>query len=300
MALNLIFIGNPGNGKSTLLNILSNGNHFEGGPSVGTGLTGEFEPKNYGGIWYMDTPGICDVDDAKRVTACQELSRALKSEETATRVYKVFFVVGEKSARAHLDDQGMFDQVMDAVPELTGGNYGVIVNQVSDFFMKLPETGPPKSQTKQTFNTYLFAKHSQRSTPHVLFVPTIPAMKDVRSAQMDFAKLRDLAPIKEVLKFVDGVPNVHVTKEKVADLDPRKTIEYLADAKKTATVLKENEAKMAEMQKDIEERNTKIAEMQKAQQDGVGTGAKTGAIIGAVFGGPLGAVLGGLIADSSK
>ena len=284
MALNIIVIGNPGAGKSTLLNILSNGHNFKGGYSLGTGLTQNKESVTIGDITYIDTPGLNDIEYARKKIACQQLSDALKEGASGVRVYKVFFVLREDTGRIIHEDQAVMNQVMASVPELTVNNYGVILNKVSDITMSLPDTGD--GMTKRSFRPFLFQMFKNRPTDHLLFVPTLRELACVASGQMDFAKVRDLDPIKKVLKFTAECPSVHVTKEKVTDLDPRQVEHYQDDAKKHAEELKGNEAKIAQLQKEIDE---------ATKQSGAGMGAMIGAGIGLLLGGPAGAALGAAV-----
>ena len=62
MPTHYIFIGNPGTGKSTLLNFLCNQNVFEGGYTVGCALTSTQKQHTIGHITYTDTPGLYDAD----------------------------------------------------------------------------------------------------------------------------------------------------------------------------------------------------------------------------------------------
>ena len=202
MALNIIFIANPGNGKSTLLNILCNGNCFNGGYSVGRSHV--FDKRTFGDLTYMDTPGLDDVDYDNKVKACKEISLLLKSGGN----YKVIFVVGERHGRVHSHDVWTVNMVTDAVPEITANNFGVIVNQASEWTMRLPETGD--GPTKTMFRAWMFHSHRTCPAAHVLFLPVIADMVDKTSASMDFAKVREHDQIKKILKFTYGSPIINL------------------------------------------------------------------------------------------
>ena len=124
MPTRLIFIGNPGNGKSTLLNILCNSPHFKGGYSVGTGLTTDTAELTVGDLTYVDTPGLNDADPAKHAKACEEITKALKNGSD----YKVIFFVGDNNGRVMAADVATMNMVTDAAPEITRNKFGIIVN----------------------------------------------------------------------------------------------------------------------------------------------------------------------------
>merc|ERR1712004_828343 len=95
----VIFVGNPGTGKSTMLSCIS-GLHFEGGLSFGGGLTAElkFQPESTSASTrYGDTPGLADVKLQEQAAAAIE--KALKTCSEAGRNVILVFVVTTESGR---------------------------------------------------------------------------------------------------------------------------------------------------------------------------------------------------------
>ena len=58
--LTVLAVGNPGSGKSTVLNALTGAQNFEAGVSFGSGLTSKLQEVVVNGIRYADTPGVAD------------------------------------------------------------------------------------------------------------------------------------------------------------------------------------------------------------------------------------------------
>lgn len=121
-----LLIGNPGVGKSTLINGLAGKVVSPSGVSFGSGLTTclqlyETEP----GHWYGDTPGLDDLN--LRRTAAEVITDALKKGGK----YKLLFVVTEEEGRVRPADATTMKLVLDAIRDQTVP-YGIVVNKVTE------------------------------------------------------------------------------------------------------------------------------------------------------------------------
>ena len=127
--MNLMFIGNPGSGKSTTCNAILGQVAFNSGLHT-TGLTTESSqhPWEHEGVMHAitDTPGLADVNMRKE--AAEEISKALKGDI----IYKIFFVVTLESGRVRPADLTTIDLVLDCLPD-KGANIpvSVIVTKMS-------------------------------------------------------------------------------------------------------------------------------------------------------------------------
>ena len=79
---NILFLGNPGKGKSTLLNGLMGKVGFKSGVSLFTGLTSELNKVEVDGLVYLDTPGLADADQNMREKAAKAVTEALQQSGT--------------------------------------------------------------------------------------------------------------------------------------------------------------------------------------------------------------------------
>ena len=121
-----IIIGNPGRGKSTILNNLAGEPLFESGPSPGEGLTKDFEKRqNKKGETFIDTPGFSDRN--LKPTAAKAILKALRQSGDL----KVIFVVCLEEDIVDEEDILTMKFALAAAPDI-GMNYGIIVNMVSE------------------------------------------------------------------------------------------------------------------------------------------------------------------------
>lgn len=138
---NILFVGNPGSGKSALVNALFGSAVQQSGISIGEGLTTQFSAHeiNYKGTQYrlIDTPGFAEIDHTVR--NIQEIQKALSLKGS----YKIFFVVKLESGRVIDQDIETIDSVMHALREY-GSEYSLIVNQVDEnVYKKIKAEGLP-------------------------------------------------------------------------------------------------------------------------------------------------------------
>lgn len=118
-----LFVGNPGVGKSSLINGLIGKKVFESGLSIGEGLTSTLQSYENEGRVFIDTPGLADI--AKMKEAAEEIKKALQKNG----IYHLFFVFNLKSLRIVKEDLATMDIILDAInhPDL---KYNLLINNM--------------------------------------------------------------------------------------------------------------------------------------------------------------------------
>ena len=123
---NVIMLGNPGSGKSTILSAMIGRNAFPRGISIGTGMTVRFVAVVDNQIRHIDTPGL---DDAlKREQAAEEMRLALQQDG----YYRIIFVVTLEAGRVKNADKATIRLVLNAARQITTSQYSIIVNKVTN------------------------------------------------------------------------------------------------------------------------------------------------------------------------
>jgi small GTP-binding protein len=118
----IVFCGNPGVGKSTLLNSIFQKKTFEAGIKIGEGMTIFQKKESYDGKFYIDTPGL--ADRKLREQAAKEIEIALKWNGN----YKIIFVVTTEAGRIKPADLETINTICNAIE--TPFEYGLVFNKI--------------------------------------------------------------------------------------------------------------------------------------------------------------------------
>lgn len=120
----ILLVGNPGCGKSTLINALKKSEVAPSGISAGRGLTTILCEYYDGNKVYIDTPGLSDTH--LRQQAAREIEEALKKQG----IYRIIFVVTLEAGRVRPDDITTINTVMSAI-KIERKCFNVIINKVN-------------------------------------------------------------------------------------------------------------------------------------------------------------------------
>ena len=210
MAASIIVIGNPGAGKSTVLNGLAREILFKSGISLGNGLTYQLdERKNEEGTFF-DTPGL--ADDTHREAAGEAISIALRRGGN----FKILFFVLTESGRIVVQDVTTIKLVLDAVPEIEN-RYGIVINKVPHNVAKALQN----SETEDVFLTKLFAGIPEEKRCAKSNVTYLPFHSEFHEEEDKLIDLNDLKTLKGGFfkDFVnDQVPTIDLTVGKAGDI----------------------------------------------------------------------------------
>lgn len=222
--LNILFVGNPGVGKSTLLNSMLDEIVFESGPTTGRGLTRHLQRRvGQDGVCYMDTPGLHDAASMKK--AADEIAAAFRQGGK----YKVVFVVTTDSGRIRHTDQALMKLVLEAVP-VVGKSYGLIFNRMSAAVVRLYE-----EKWMECLAMFLHGLPQPRleQVCCVLEDETIP--RDAMCA---------LVQIPDLFAYLDRVPEVEILPRQVRNLDIDRWERVTAELRRTCQQLERNNSSL--------------------------------------------------------
>jgi len=250
---NRIIIGNPGVGKSTLLNSVAGEIVFASGWSSGKGKTRKLVQSKIGSITYSDTPGMGSTE------AGEEISKVLKQGGPC----QILFAVTEEYGRVRPQDVATMKVVLNAAPEIKN-NFGIIVN---------------KCTKKQ------IAYHREESN-WLMFVTKLFHGIDVENQHMNILLLERCESLEDetnALVTMDKISHLEEfmnTRLPVVDLTPDAAKDI--DTNALAGLKEEMESKIKELEEDSEAMSRE-AELMKPRMEEERAPKYIGGILGSIF-----------------
>jgi hypothetical protein len=257
MVTSIIAIGNPGAGKSTILNALAGERIFKSGISFGQGLTYELDKgSNIRGNFY-DTPGL--ADDSLRKKAAEAIRDALREGGP----FKLLFFVMQEAGRVVRQDVTTLKLVLDATPEI-GNNYGVVINKVPENVAK----GLSKPQNAQIFLTKLFYgidEDKKCASSNITYLLSKTDLDSVDNVLINLDNLRTLQG-ENFETFVYGnVPTVNLTPGQANDIAFEDFDDMTTKMENMTRKMEEDRASFLKAQEELMEQFRK-AEKDKEEQ----------------------------------
>ncbi|RLN44244.1 hypothetical protein BBJ29_006319 [Phytophthora kernoviae] len=188
---NYLFMGNPGTGKSTLINCLVGKAVFQSGVCFGGGLTEHFQKLTHENVQYMDTPGLADRKLKDKAAAA--ITEALRQ----TGQYKLFFLVRLENGRVVSDDLATIEIVLKSI-ELDDVPFTIIINNVKKRqYSNMMEKGTDFLKVVALINSIKY------TTPHIVFIPIISELDEEDNVVTDLpgdveSFIRFEAPVCEI------------------------------------------------------------------------------------------------------
>ena len=122
----VIFAGNPGTGKSSMLNSIVGRAEFRSGYSVGRGMTALLQKVLHNNTIYADTPGLADIE--RKEQAAAEIKQILLEARKLTLIFVVTLEAGRVRPSDLLTIQVILKSMVNTV---TKNRFGIVINKVS-------------------------------------------------------------------------------------------------------------------------------------------------------------------------
>jgi hypothetical protein len=241
-----LMVGNPGTGKSTMLNGLARKSLFQSGLSFGAGKTTVLQKEQIGKDWYMDTPGLSDTLLRK------EAAKAIEAAMKEGGAFKVVFVITIEAGRVRPADRTTMELILAAAPI---AYYGVLINKLGkkEYNMLIENTDGAKDAVVAGLMNEL-----PRKSLRFHFKQRDESLVDEEDAvpQLD----------EQFVRFMQHIPAVQIKTEEVKAIDVSEydamtskfegiITELYADKKRVEEKMKSDKEEYKKLLQEMQQRN---------------------------------------------
>lgn len=195
----IVFLGNPGVGKSMLCNSIFQKPVFNSGTSLGKGLTTKKQEYIHENRLYIDTPGLDDV--VMREQAAKQIEEALKHNNN----YKIVFVAMLDQGRIRPADLVTINIVCDTIK--ADFEYGIVFNQISKKIIR--------QINEERLEQYLTILHKKPSRTIVL-----QRDEDLEGEKNGYFQGSD-ENRQKLIKFLDDLKAKRIEADDIKEIDVR-------------------------------------------------------------------------------
>jgi len=233
----IALVGNPGAGKSTILNGIAGRPVFRSGLAGGVLMTvlDKHDCTTYGNssVTLFDTPGLVDIQRKKQ--AGEEIDKVL-SEDLSI---KIAFVVTLEKGRVKPDDAMTIRVVLEAIKSIDVNDmFGIILNQLSKSVMKMLDN------EKEAYAMLRKSLTGEFQTSHWIAVPIDPMLSD----ESDGMLMTD-----NLLAFFSTLPETKPPDAVVEEVDTSDMeLKIEEQQQRINQILEANEAQVADMVRQLE------------------------------------------------